>query len=126
MRPGALAVELAPGQVGPPSRLAPVAPERFLLQLTIGRSTQDKLRYAQNLLGHQLPSGDLAQVLDRALDALIQQLERRKFAATPRPRRSQRPSTNPRHIPSHVKRAVWERDQGQCTFVSEAGHRCPA
>jgi len=21
---------------------------------------------------------------------------------------------------------VWERDGGQCTFVSEAGHRCPA
>ena len=23
-----------------------------------------------------------------------------------------------------MKRAVWERDQGQCTFVSETGHRC--
>src|SRR6266487_4760462 len=124
--PGALAGERAPAQVAPRSRVAPVAQERFLLQLTIGRSTQDKLRYAQNLLGHQLPSGDLAQVLDRALDALIQQLERRKFAATPRPRRSQRPSTNPRHIPAHVKRQVWERDGGQCTFVSEAGRRCPA
>jgi hypothetical protein len=120
------ACQLAPGQVGTPSKLAPVAPERFLLQLTIGRSTQDKLRYAQNLLGHALPSGDLAQVLDRALDALIEKLERRKFAAARRPRPSQRESTHPRHIPAQVKRAVWERDGGQCTFVSEAGHRCPA
>ena len=23
-----------------------------------------------------------------------------------------------------MKRAVWERDGGQCTFVSESGHRC--
>src|SRR5206468_9593620 len=25
-----------------------------------------------------------------------------------------------------VKRTVWQRDGGQCTFVSEAGQRCPA
>ena len=23
-----------------------------------------------------------------------------------------------------MKRAVWERDGGRCTFVSESGHRC--
>ena len=125
-RLGPPAGELAPGQVAPRSKVAPVAPERFLLQLTIERSTQEKLRYAQELLGHQMPSGDLAQVLDRALDALIEKLERRKFAATPRPRPSARASTHPRHLPAHVKRAVWERDGGQCTFVSETGHRCPA
>ncbi|MBI5709717.1 MAG: hypothetical protein HZC42_05330, partial [Candidatus Eisenbacteria bacterium] len=81
------------------------------------------------LLGHQLPSGDLARVLDRALEALIEQLERRKFAATskPRPRRApRRASANPRYIPAEVKRAVWERDGGRCTFVGDTGHRCPA
>jgi len=119
--------QLAPWQVGPRGvKLAPVSPERFLLQLTIGRSTQDKLRYAQQLLGHALPSGDVAQVLDRALDALIEKLEKRKFARARRPRPSKRSSSNPRHIPAHVRRAVWERDQGQCTFLSEAGRRCPA
>jgi hypothetical protein len=76
--------------------VTPVAPERFLLQLTIGRETQEKLRHAQELLGHRLPSGDVAQVLDRALDALIERLEKTKFASTARPRGSvsQRPSTN--------------------------------
>jgi hypothetical protein len=29
-----------------------------------------------------------------------------------------------RHIPASVKRAVWERDGGRCTFVGENGHRC--
>ncbi|MBI5709216.1 MAG: hypothetical protein HZC42_02785 [Candidatus Eisenbacteria bacterium] len=37
-----------------------------------------------------------------------------------------RASANPRHIPAQVKRAVWERDGGRCTFVSEGGYRCPA
>src|SRR5207247_2233844 len=85
--PGTGDRELAPAQVHPRSKLAPVAPERFLLQVTIGGSTQEKLRSAQQLPGPALPSGDLVQVLDRALDALIERLERRKFAATPRPRR---------------------------------------
>jgi hypothetical protein len=118
--------QLAPGRVGTRSKLAPVAAERFMLEVTIGRSTQDKLRYAQDLLGHELPSGDLAEVLDQAFDALIEKLEKRKFAATRRPRPSQRPSAHSRHIPAQVKRAVWERDGGQCTFVSETGRRCPA
>ncbi len=92
--------QLAPGRVGAPaeagelapervpclSRVTPVAPERFDLQLTIGRGTRDKLQRAQDLLGHQLPSGDLAQVLDRALDALIERLEKRKLGATSRAR----------------------------------------
>src|SRR5207247_6761231 len=37
-----------------------------------------------------------------------------------------RPSPDPRHVPAHVKRAVWERDGGQCTFTSDSGRRCPA
>jgi hypothetical protein len=114
----------APGQVGTRAKLAPVAAERFMLEVTIGRGTQEKLRHIQDLLGHQLPSGDVAQVLDRAFDALIEKLEKRKFAASTKPRGSVRPSKNPRHIPAQVKRAVWERDGGQCTFVSEAGRRC--
>jgi hypothetical protein len=118
--------QLAPGRVGPSTKLAPVAAERFMLQVTLGRGSREKLRYLQDLLGHELPSGDLAEVLDQAFDALIEKLEKRKFAATRRPRPSARPSANPRHIPAHVKRAVWERDGGQCTFVSETGRRCPA
>jgi hypothetical protein len=125
---GAFPAQLAPGQVevpAPRSKVTPLAPERFALQVTIGQSTYEKLQYAQALLSHQLAPGDLAAVVDRALEALIGQLEQRKFAATakPRPRRS---TANPRYIPAHVRRSVWARDGGQCTFVSATGKRCPA
>ena len=109
------------------AKVTPLSPERFALHLTIGQGTHDKLRYAQALLGHPVPSGDLAQVLDRALEALIVALENRKFAATSRPRPGQRRTTGGgRYIPAAVKRLVWERDAGRCSFVSEAGQRCPA
>ena len=105
------------------SKVAPLAPQRFALQCTVSQETHDKLKYAQALLGHSVPTGDLAQVLDRALDALIAKLEQQKFARTERPRPCHR-SDEPRHIPASVKRAVWERDGGRCTFVSESGQRC--
>src|SRR5512143_1188595 len=76
---GTTEVQLSPGTVPasiPHAKVTPVAPERYALQLTVGKATHDKLRHAQELLGHQIPSGELAEVLDRALDALITQLER--------------------------------------------------
>ena len=123
---GAGASQLAPGPVkvpSPPTRLSPLSPERYTIQVTIPAKTHDKLRYAQALLGHSVPTGDIACVLDRALDSLIGQLEKRKFAATSLPRRT-RPTRGRRHVPAQVRRAVWARDQGQCTFVGEDGHRC--
>jgi 5-methylcytosine-specific restriction endonuclease McrA len=111
----------------PVTRLVPIAPRRFALQATIGQSTHDKLRRLQELLGHQVPSGDVAEVLDRAFDALLEKLERAKCAATDRPRRNPPPpSAHPRQIPAHVKRQVWARDGGRCTFVSDSGQRCLA
>ena len=127
--------QLAPGQVED-AETAPGAPstERYRLHLTIGKATHDKLRYAQALLSHAIPSGDPAQVLDRALEALIVRLEKRKFGARARSRakrnaqgsRQRSSSTGKRYIPAPVRRAVWERDRGQCTFVGAGGRRCKA
>ena len=93
----------APGHVGPGAeraRVAPLSPERFALQVTIGQETHDKLRYAQALLGHAVAHGDVAQVLDRALDALIHKLEQCKFAACVRTRPGRRGrSANERYVP---------------------------
>ena len=107
--------ELAPGQVD-----CSESPEPFLIRARVSRA---KLRYAQALLSHAVPSGNVDQIFDRALDALIRLLEKRKIGSTSRPR-PMRPSLRQRHIPAEVRRAAWDRDGGQCTFVSAAGHRC--
>ncbi|HSQ60877.1 MAG TPA: HNH endonuclease [Acidobacteriota bacterium] len=114
--------------------------ERVSLRVSITVGTQEKLRYAQALLSHAVPTGDPAEVLDRALDVLIRELERRKFgagsaragaraatatrseAATSAPR----PASRSRYVTAAVRRSVWERDGGRCTFVSPEGHRCDA
>jgi hypothetical protein len=136
------AVQLAPGPVvpsvepkspvhrvplaqpsSPRAKPVPLSPGRFALQVTVDQETYDRLRYAQALLGHALPSGDVPTVLKRALEALIEKLEKSKFAKSARPR-PQRGVAEGRHVPAAVRRAVQERDGGQCTFVSETGRRC--
>jgi hypothetical protein len=119
--------EHAPGHVHECARVTPVAPQKFALQLTMDESTHDKLRYAQELLGHQVPDGDIATVLDRALDLLVERLERTRFRITDRPGRpGATPAPGSHYVPAHVKRVVVKRDQCRCAYVSESGRRCEA
>jgi len=105
------------------SRVEPIARDRYVLRACLGQATLDKLNRARSLLSHKIPNGDLSAVLDRVLDLAIESLEKRKFAATREPRKT-RATRSARHVPAEVKRAIWERDRGQCTFVSDSGHRC--
>jgi hypothetical protein len=116
------AVERASVAPAPPT-VVPLAPERYKIQLTISRETHDKLRRVQALARHTIPAGDLAGIFDRAVTLLLDDLERRRCAATSSPRRSRAATDGSRHIPAAVKRAVWRRDDGQCAFVGRSG-RC--
>jgi 5-methylcytosine-specific restriction endonuclease McrA len=107
----------------PPAKVAPLSPGRYAIHCSVAEGTHALLREALDLLGRS--TRDVPEVLDGALALYVRHLRRRKFAATEKPR-SGRGSRRTRHIPAEVKRAVWERDQGRCTFVSESGQRCPA
>jgi hypothetical protein len=106
-------------------------PERYKVQVTVGAETYAKLRRAQTLLRHAIPDGDPAAIVDRALTVLVAELEKTRLAATTRPRASGASTTargpdadhagRSRHIPAAVKRAVWARDGGRCTYVGPRG-----
>ncbi len=116
--------------VGPAPRIAPVSPQAFSYQFTLRKAAHEKLEYAKALLGRAVPTGDVTEVLERALDALIEKLEREKLGKRSRTARPGRPASKPvaneRHIPDRIKTAVWQRDGGQCTFTAADGRRCEA
>ena len=66
--------------------ILPLAPEYYRLQVTLRAETHARLRQAQELMRHQIPNGDPAEILDRALRDLVEKLSRRKFAALTRSR----------------------------------------
>ena len=116
----------APGHPIVHARVAPLSVDAYAVQFTRSREEDKEFRYLQDLLGHKVARGDIARVYACAVKELIARLERTKFAATDRPRRAPRTAAGSRDIPAHVTRAVWQRDGGQCTFVSESGRRCEA
>jgi hypothetical protein len=125
----------------------PMAEDVFLIKLAAKGAMVDRLRYAQDLLGHAVPRGDITEVFDRALVTLIADLEKKKFGA-PRPARpaaaggtgavgavgGQRPGdgrgaegdSRSRYLPVEVRRAVRARDHGRCAYVATDGRQCAA
>ena len=107
--------------------VTPLAPERYRVQFTVGEATHEKLRRLQDLLRREIPDGDPGAIFDRALTLLLEDVARKKVALTAQPRIGRAATTRSRrsrHIPAHVKRAVWLRDGGRCAFVASAGRRC--
>jgi hypothetical protein len=128
--------------------VSPLSPERYKIQFTADAETHQALRQLQELLRHQVPSGDLAVIIKDALLRRLGQVKREKLAQAKRPRKTGgkegaqgkvevaklparvrraeimpgRPAS--RHIPAEVKREVWRRDAGRCAFVGRSGRRC--
>jgi hypothetical protein len=117
-------VPALPPPLARPTLVRPLAPDRYEIRFTATAETREKLRLAQDLLRHAIPTGDLAEVIDRALTALLEDLARKQFAATERPRASRGTAPGSRDIAAKVQRAVWLRDRGVCAFVSKNGRRC--
>ena len=104
--------------------VAPLSPERYRVQFTVGKETEDQLRRLQDLLRGEIPDGDPGQIFARALALLLQETEKGKVAATANPRPGRCTKAGTRHIPAEVARMVWARDAGRCAFVAASGRRC--
>ena len=100
------------------------------MEFTAGQALHDKLTQLKDLLRHQVPDGDLAAIVERAVDLLIDNTMKKRFAQASAPKkprsatRRRARDANSRYIPRAVVREVHQRDAGQCTFVSPDGKRC--
>ena len=107
--------------------IEPLTEDTFKFQFTASRACRDMLRQAQDLLRHRVPRGDVGAIVERALAVLVEKVKKDRFAEgrTPRKKAPQESSTScSRHIPDAIKRAVFQRDGGRCTFTDEHGRRC--
>jgi hypothetical protein len=133
----------APAQPAPalpaPSRakVEPIAQDRWSVRVTLDAEARAELETLKALLSHKIPTGDLAGVLREAIRCGIEKYAKRKGAIAPSTTRrvardawAEADSTNGsavpagRYIPAAVRREVWERDGGRCTFEGPDGHRC--
>ena len=136
--PGTVAVsqalELVPGTGGSPASAAlrrsvvePLSPGRYKVQFTVSAELHDQLERLAALMCSEVPDGDIAAIIERAVAEKLERLEARRFAKTAAPRKAVSHgdgSRLSRHIPAAVRRAVRARDAGRCRFVDEQGRCC--
>ena len=103
----------------PPARAAVEAGYRF--HFTAAKPFYEKLRRAIDLSRHRRPRARLEEILEDALDALLDAVDRGRKKEPARPRED---LPGRRRIPEWVKDAVWRRDDGRCAFLEQEGRRC--
>jgi hypothetical protein len=110
-----------------PSIVQPLAPARYRVEFTASADLRAKLERLQGLMRAGDSTVDLAAVIEAAVTEKLERLEARRFGVTSKPRTDVATSdqgAGPRSIPAAVRRAVFRRDGGQCTYRDRQGHRC--
>jgi 5-methylcytosine-specific restriction endonuclease McrA len=118
----------------PPSRttLHPIDAENYSLCVTVDTALKKDLEELKALLSHKLPRGDLAAVLREAVQCALEKHRKRRGAAEPARKRKSPVAAKPakktvhgrQPIPAAVRREVWKRDEGRCTWRGPDGQRC--
>ncbi len=103
--------------------------QRYSVQFTASQEYVELLERAKDLLSHTGADKSLEQVHLRALQALVAELEKRRYGVGAKPRESTKRAGVPRqrgsrHVPAAVRREVWQRDGGRCAYVDASGQRC--
>jgi 5-methylcytosine-specific restriction endonuclease McrA len=123
-----------PGETPPPTQPAlapaeqltsfvPLTPNLQRLHMTVSKLFVEKLDAARKGQGHAQPGASAEKVIEAALDLLLAQQAKRR-AEVKKPQQNPRPAKNPGHVTASVKRAVWSRDEGRCTWPLDSGGIC--
>ena len=107
-----------------PAVVEPLAPSRYRVQFTASAELHDKLQRLAALM----PDADLASILEASVTEKLERLEAKRLGKVKNPRKKlEDADTAPgrRGISAPVRRFVWARDRGQCTFESSDARRCP-
>ncbi len=108
-----------------PMQLEPLTPDLRRIHMTVSKQFIDKLEAARKGQGHAQPGASAEKVIEAALDLLLAQQAKRRGEAK-KPQKNLRPAKNAGHVPAAVRREVWSRDDGKCTWPLDSGGTCGA
>ena len=107
-----------------PPTTTPLGRARYSVRFTASEALVGKLERLGALMSHTCAPSDLPALVEQAVDLAIEHHEKRRFGQRKRTVASKKASANTRYIPTNVRREVYERDQGRCTYSATDGRRC--
>jgi hypothetical protein len=120
----ALSTRAGAGAYGQTLPVEPLSPQRYKVQFTAGEEYVKLVEEAQALLSHSAPRDrgrDSAQKSEPEPQSEHQQPDAEHGQSQIE---SEYPRRRGRHVPAAVRRAVFERDEGRCTYADSSGQRC--
>jgi hypothetical protein len=98
----------------PRASFVPLSPGRHEVKFTAGQGLRDKLEQLQDLLRHRVPDGDLAVIVELAVDLFFDKTMKQRFAQTqaPKKQRSIQPGDDAQTQTSEQHRAIQRGDEG--------------
>lgn len=106
-----------------PARVEPIAPDRYVLRMTVTGAFVADLESVRHALSHKMPGATLEQLLHACIRATLTSIDRRRIGVGKRPA-TKDPAPFDASIEAAVRHEVWERDDGRCAFVAPSGRRC--
>ena len=98
---------------------------RVKLECVVDEAVAKKIERAKQILRHKYPKGKLEDILNEALDLLLEKKDpQRKFQKMTRKAAAKPFKTSTRYLSTALKKEVWLRDQGMCTYIGKNGKAC--
>lgn len=105
---------------------------RVKIEFTADEKLAKKIERAQQLLRHKYPAGKFEDIFDEALETLLEKKDPERKIARMEQKETKEVKTEPkstpqtvsRYIPQQIRREIWKRDNGRCTFQSKEGKKC--
>ena len=106
---------------------------RYRVQFDASSALKAKIELARALSSHSNPKGDLETLFERALDLYVEQLQKKRFGKTERPRKRPEPKAargrrielrKRAHLSHETRREVVSKNGLRCAFVGPTGQRC--
>jgi hypothetical protein len=105
-----------------PDVINPCTATHSRLHTIVSRTFLAKLAAARAARSHAQPGATTGEILEAALDLLLDREARRRGQTTRRPR-ARRPA-QPDHVPAQVRAEVWSRDEARCQWPVHSGGSC--
>jgi hypothetical protein len=106
-----------------PDAVEPLTAELRRLHVTVDREFLELLGATRDALAHAHPGATTSELLKVCMKRMLAEKAKQR-GLVEKPRESPPPCHSDDHIPAHVKRAVWKRDEGRCQWALASGGIC--